>query len=221
MGLKVIITGSTGMVGEGIMQVCLNHPSVEKVLILNRRSAGVKHHKLTEILHWDFTNLVPVADQLLGYDACYHCMGISSVGAEKDYYYQVTYMMSMELGKTLSRLNPGMVFCYVSGAGTDETETSKLEWARLKGRTENELAQLPFKKMYAYRPGFIKPIPGAAHAHAFYNYINWLFPFGKNLFPNGFNTMEELGLSMINLTLHPADINILRGKEISGFAAVG
>jgi len=211
MGLKVIITGSTGMVGEGIMQVCLNHAAVEKVLILNRRTAGVKHPKLTEILHWDFTNLAPIANQLAGYDACYHCMGISSVGTEKDYYHKVTYEMSMELGKTLSRLNPEMVFCYVSGAGTD---------ARLKGRTENELAQLPFKKMYAYRPGFIKPIPGAVHAHTFYNYINWLFPFGKNLYPNGFNTMEELGLSMINLTVHPADVSILKGKEVSRFAAM-
>lgn len=220
MGLKVIITGTTGMVGEGIMQVCLNHPAIDKVLILNRRTAGVKHPKLTEVLHWDFTDLAPVADQLTGYDACYHCMGITSVGAEWDYYYQVTYKMSMELGETLSRLNPDMIFCYVSGAGTDGTETSKLDWARLKGRTENELAELSFKKMYAYRPGFIKPYPGAKNAHAFYKLINWMFPFGKNIYPNGFNTMEELGLSMINLTLNPADVTVLKGNEISRFSVV-
>lgn len=218
MGLKVIITGTTGMVGEGVLLVCLNHPSVEKVLIINRRTAGITHPKLTEILHPDFTNLAPVAGQLTGYDACYHCMGISSVGTSKENYYKVTYLMSMELGRTLSRLNPEMVFCYVSGAGTDETGTAKMEWARLKGRTENELAQLPFKKMYAYRPGFIKPIPGSKHAHTFYNYINWIFPAGKKLYPNGFNTMEELGLSMINLSLHPADINILNGKDIARHA---
>lgn len=167
MGLKVIITGTTGMVGEGIMQVCLNHPAIDKVLILNRRTAGVKHPKLTEVLHWDFTDLTPVADQLTGYDACYHCMGITSVGTEWEYYYKVTYKMSMELGETLSRLNPDMVFCYVSGAGTDGTETSKLDWARLKGRTENELAELSFKKTYAYRPGFIKPYPGAKERSRF------------------------------------------------------
>lgn len=215
MGLKVIVTGSTGMVGEGVMMVCLDSPAIDEVLVINRRSDGVKHPKLKEVILEDFMQLETIADQLIGYDACYHCMGISSVGVEMDKYEIITRQMSLKLGKIVSEQNKNAVFTYVSGGGTDETETSRMEWSRIKGNTENQLAAMPFRKFYAYRAGFIKPYPGQKHAHPFYKYINWTFPIGQALAPNAYNTMEELGKSMIQLTLHPIARTIIRGKYIS------
>jgi len=208
------------MVGEGVLQVCLQHPTVERVVALNRRSVGFSHPKLKEILLPDFHQLSSVENQLVGMDACFHCMGVSSIGTDEVLYNDITYTLSLLLGETMSRLNPDSVFCYVSGAGTDATETSKLGWARLKGRTENELAQLPFKGFYRYRPGFIKPLPGATHVQAFYKYVNWMFPMGKSLFPDGFNTIEEIGKSMIQVTLKGEETKTLAGKEIRRIASI-
>jgi len=211
---SVLVTGSTGMVGEGVLQVCLQHPAVEKVIALNRRSIGFSHPKLIEILLPDFHQLKTVETQLKGLDACFHCMGISSIGTDEATYKDITYALSILLGETMSRFNPGSVFCYLSGAGTDATETSKLSWARLKGRTENELARMPFKALYRYRPGFIKPLPGAKHVQSFYKYVNWMFPIGKALFPDGFSSIEEIGRSMIQVALREDESKILAGKDI-------
>jgi uncharacterized protein YbjT (DUF2867 family) len=216
--LSVLVTGSTGMVGEGILQVCLQHPAVEKVVVLNRRSVGFSHPKLTEILLSDFHQLKTVESQLIGLDACYHCMGISSIGTDEATYKDITYTLSILLGETFSRLNPDSVFCYLSGAGTDASETAKMSWARLKGRTENELAQMPFKAMYRYRPGFIKPLPDATHVQSFYKYVGWMFPIGKALFPDGFSTIEEIGRSMIQVSLHDEEKTTLAGKDIRRLA---
>lgn len=216
--MKVLVTGSTGMVGEGVLQVCLQHPAVEKVIALNRRSVGFSHPKLTEIILPDFHQLKTVEAQLKGLDACYHCMGVSSIGTDETTYKDITHTLSILLGETMSRLNPGSVFCYLSGAGTDATETSKLSWARLKGRTENDLSKMPFKGFYRYRPGFIKPLPGATHVQAFYKYVNWFFPIGKSLFPDGFSTIQEIGLSMIRVTLKEEAQKTLAGKDIRRIA---
>jgi len=216
--LNVLITGSTGMVGEGVLLVCLQNPAVEKVTVVNRRSLGLTHPKLTEIIHPDFYDLSTIENQLTGFDACYFCLGISSVGMDEVEYYKVTYSLTMHFGETLSRLNPGMVFCYVAGAGTDETETSRFRWARVKGKTENDLEKLPFKAMYRYRFGFVKPVPGQKHDKSFYKYINWFFPIGKRLYPQGFNTLEEVGLSMINVTLNGSEEKKLAGRAIARLA---
>jgi len=212
--ISVLVTGSTGMVGEGVLQVCLQHPAVGKVVALNRRSVGFSHPKMTEILLPDFHELKSVEAQLEGLDACYHCMGISSIGIDEATYKDITYNLSILLGETMSRLNPGSVFCYLSGAGTDASETAKMSWARLKGRTENELSLMPFSAMYRYRPGFIKPLPGAMHVQSFYKYVDWMFPIGKALFPDGFSTIEEIGRSMIQVTLHEEEKKTLAGKDI-------
>ena len=213
--LKVIITGTTGMVGEGVLHVCLQHPQVEKILIINRKTAGIIHPKLTEIIHPDFYDLSSIEDQLSGYNACFFCLGISSVGIDKETYYKVTYTLTMHVGETLSRLNKDMVFCYVSGAGTDSSEKGRSNWARVKGKTENDLAKLPFKKVYAFRPGFIKPIKGLKRINPLYKYVNWMFPIGKAIYPDGFNTLEEIGLSMIGLAGKDYNKEIINGKDIS------
>jgi hypothetical protein len=217
--MKVIITGSTGMVGEGILLVCLENPEIESILIINRRSLGLTHPKLTEVVHEHFYDLTPVESQLAGYDACFFCLGVSSVGMNMEEYQKVTYQLTMHFGETVSRLNKDMVFIYVSGAGTDGTEKGRIKWARIKGKTENDLMKLPFRKVYCYRPGFIKPYQGQTRAHSFYRYINWLFPIGKKLYPEGFNTMEELGLSMIWLIKEDYPETVVAGKDISMLAS--
>ncbi len=219
--MKVIITGSTGMVGEGVLLVCLENPATSNILIINRRPLGITHPKLKEIIHEDFHDLSPVAEQLAGYDACFFCLGVSSVGMKMDKYRRVTYDLTMHFGETVSRLNPEMVFIYVSGAGTDGTEKSRVEWATIKGKTENDLRKLPFSRVYGYRPGFIKPYKGQKKAHAFYSYINWFFPVGRKLSPDNFNTMEELALSMIRLSVHDYPKDTIYGKDIALLAQEG
>ena len=213
--MKVIITGATGMVGEGVLLVCLENPAISNVLIINRKPLGITHPKLKEIIHYDFHDLSSVEEHLAGYDACFFCLGVSSVGMKMDPYRKVTYDLTMHFGETVSRLNRGMVFIYVSGAGTDGSEKGKIEWARIKGKTENDLRRLPFRRVYGYRPGFIRPYKGQKRAHAFYTYINWFFPVGKKLSPDYFNTMEELGLSMIRLVTEDHPKETIYGKEIT------
>lgn len=216
--IRVIITGTTGMVGEGVMHECLQHPAVEAVLVINRKSAGITHPKLKEIVHPDFYDLSAIEAQLVGYNACFFCLGISSVGLSKDEYFKITYTLTMHVAETLVRLNKDMVFCYVSGAGTDSTEQGRSNWARVKGKTENDLAKLPFRHAYAFRPGFIKPTPGLMRTHSFYKYINWLYPIGRALAPGGFCTLHELGLAMIHIMQRGYTTHIIEGKDIIALA---
>ena len=212
--IKVIITGATGMVGEGVLYMCLQHPDVESVLVINRKPGGVSHPKLKEIIHPNFYNLSPIEDQLSGYNACFFCLGVSSVGMGAEQYFQTTYTLTMEVARTLSRLNPDMSFCYISGAGTDSSEKGRVRWARVKGKTENDLMRLPFRQVFAFRPGFIKPIPGLVRTHNFYKYINWLFPLGRALYSSGFCTMQELALAMIRVVSQGYERKIIEGRDI-------
>src|SRR5579875_1944246 len=168
--IRAIITGATGMVGEGVLHECLQHPQVEAVLVINRRPVNVAHPKLKEIIHADFFDISPIEEQLAGYNACFFCLGVSSIGMKEEQYQRLTYTLTMHVAGILSRLNSGMTFCYVSGAGTDSSEKGRSMWARVKGKTENDLMKLPFKKVYAFRPGFIKAIKGLKHVHSFYKY---------------------------------------------------
>lgn len=213
--LKVLITGSTGMVGEGVLHVALNHPDVEKVIILNRKSLGISHPKLNEIIHTDLYDLSKIEDQLTGLNACFFCLGVSSIGMKPEEYYKISYTLTLSMAATLSKLNKEMSFSYVSGQGTVSSEVGGKHWSKVKGKTEYDLTKLPFKNVFAYRPGFMKPIVGLKNAHAYYKYINWIYPIGKWVYPNGFNTLEELGLSMIEVSLNGFDASILNGKEIS------
>jgi hypothetical protein len=202
------------MVGEGVLHVCLQDPQVEAILIINRKPLGITHPKVKEVIHSDFYDLSPIEARLSGYNACFFCLGISSVGMSADDYYRTTYTLTMHVAGMLSRHNPDMVFCYISGAGTDSSEKGRSRWARVKGKTENDLLKLPFRHVYAFRPGFIKPIPGLAHVHPYYRYIGWLFPIGRVLYANGFCTLKELALAMIRVA-DPAE-PVIAGPVING-----
>lgn len=214
MKINAIITGSTGMVGEGVLQICLNSPDVESVLVVNRKPCGVNHPKLKEAICSDFMDLTSIEDQLKGYNACYFCAGVSSVGKKEDEYKRITYDLTMNFAQTLLKHNHDMVFTYVSGYGTDSTEKGRLAWARIKGKTENDLLKLGFKDAYMYRPGYIDPVKGQKQAYKIYKFFSPIFPLLEKLFPKYVGTMEELGNSMINVTLNGSEKKVLEVKDI-------
>jgi len=214
MKINVIITGVTGMVGEGVLMECIAHPDVEKILVINRKPCGITHPKLSEIIHGDFLDLSPVRDKLKGYNACFFCLGISSVGMKKDLYYQITYTLTMHMAEILLQNNPEMTFCYISGAGTDSTEKGRLNWARVKGKTENDLMKMPFKKVFAFRPGFLQPSKEQKNIHGYYFIFLILYPLFRIIFPGGTSTLKELGLAMINSVIKGYEKPVIEVKDI-------
>lgn len=218
MNIKAIVLGATGMVGEGVLHECLNDPGVESVLVINRRPCGVTHVKLSEIIHTDFHDFSSIESQLSGYDACFFCMGVSSLGMKEEEYRRITYDLTMHVAGTLVRLNPDMIFCYVSGTGTDGTEKGRSMWARVKGKTENDLMKLPFKGAYMFRPGYIQPAKGLKNAYKIYRILAPFYPVWKTLFPKYVCTLEELGLAMIQTTQEKPGKRVLENKDIRELA---
>lgn len=214
MKIRAILTGATGMVGEGVLHECLNDPDVEQVLIVNRKPSGMSHPKLKEIVVHDFYDLSPVADKLAGYNACFFCLGTTSIGKNEEEYTKITYTLTMHFANTVVKQNPDMVFCYISGASTDSTEQGRMMWARVKGKTENDLMKLPFKAVYNFRPGYMHPTPGLKNTLKGYKYITWMYPLLRAIFPSRVTTLAELGHAMINVVKRGYDKNILEVKDI-------
>jgi uncharacterized protein YbjT (DUF2867 family) len=213
MTIKAIVTGATGMVGEGVLLACLGHPDVEQVLVINRKPGGVSHPKLHEIVHADFFNLAPIEQQLTGYNACFFCLGVSSVGMDEGQYRRITHDLTLNVGELLARENPEMTFCYVTGAGTDSSEQGRLAWARVKGATENALMRL-FKRSYMFRPGFMRASPGQKNLKISYKLFAWIYPIGRAIYPAGFCTLQEVGQAMINAAGKGYSKQILNVKDI-------
>ena len=197
--IKAIIFGATGIVGEGVLFQALMNPDVESVLSISRKSNYMKHEKLTELIHSDFFDFSTIKEKLKGYNACFFCLGVSSIGMKAEDYYHITYDLTMKAASILSELNPDMTFCYVSGAGTDSTEKGKSRWARVKGKAENDLMKLPFKAVYFFRPGYIKPIPGLKHAYKVSIALGIMYPLLKFLFSKYICTLEDLGNAMVEV----------------------
>ncbi|WP_221392300.1 NAD-dependent epimerase/dehydratase family protein [Dyadobacter sp. NIV53] len=216
--IRAIITGVTGMVGEGVLHECLQDPDIESVLVINRKPCGVQHPKLKEIIHKDFFDFSEIENQLTGYNACFFCLGVSSVGMKEPEYYKMTYTLTMHVAETLSRLNPNMTFGYITGAGTDSTEKGSSMWARVKGKTENDLMKLPFKRMYAFRPGYMHPTPGLKNVNAYAKYVTWLYPIARVIAPNYVSTLAQMGKAMINSVKIGYDKNVLEVKDINTLA---
>jgi uncharacterized protein YbjT (DUF2867 family) len=213
MKIKPIITGATGMVGEGVLLECLSDPDVERVLVINRKPGGVSHPKLREIIHADFFDLSAIEPELVGYDACFFCLGVSSVGMGSEEYRHITYDLTLNFAGVLARLNPQMTFCYVTGMGTDSSEKGRVAWARVKGATENALMRL-FKKSFMFRPGFMKATAGQKNLKISYKLLAWIYPIGRVIFPAGFCTLAEVGRAMINAVGVGCPKQILEVKDI-------
>jgi uncharacterized protein YbjT (DUF2867 family) len=215
MKLRVILTGTTGMVGEGVLLECLQNPAVEQVLSISRRPSGHQHPKLRELLHEDFQNLTPIAGQLTGYNACFFCLGVSSVGMQEPEYRRLTYDLTLHFARTLLAHNgPDLTFCYVSGAGTDDTLRSRQMWARVKGETENELRQLGFRQAFMFRPGFLRATPGQRHVLSYYKYFGWLYPVVRGLAPRYVSTLTELGQAMLHVAQRGYAKSVLEVPDI-------
>ncbi|MEQ1586238.1 MAG: NAD-dependent epimerase/dehydratase family protein [Cyclobacteriaceae bacterium] len=222
MTKKVIITGASGMVGKGVLLECLDHSEIDTVLALGRTPTGIKHSKLIELMVADFTDFTMVRDQLKGYDACYFCLGVSAGGMKESDYKRITYDYTLALGKTLFQFNPGMTFIYVSGQGTDSSEKGRMMWARVKGKTENDLSALGFNQAFMFRPGIIIPLRGIKSKtpgyQFFYTYLGWLFKLIKLVAPDSANNTTQIGLAMINATLYGYDKKIIATKDINALA---
>ena len=185
------------MVGEGVLHECLLHPDVEKILLINRRPCGISNPKLSEIIHDNFFDLSHIENQLIGYDACFYCLGVTSLRMKEPEYYYITYTLTLDIAQRLARLNPNMIFCYISGAGTNTPEKAKFMRARVKGKTEQDLMKLSFKKVYLFRPGLIKPTKGLNNVHKYYYIFSLFYPLFRLTMPKFVSTLKELGLSMI------------------------
>ncbi|UAY52818.1 NAD-dependent epimerase/dehydratase family protein [Ferruginibacter albus] len=213
--MKVIMTGATGMVGEGVLLECLQNTKVTEVLIVNRRHYDLQHPKLKELIVPDFLKLEDFGNELKSYEACFYCAGISSIGMkEKDYSY-ITYDTTLHFAKIVSTLNPGMVFTFVSGAHTDTTEKGRSMWARVKGKTENDLMKLSFKGEYNFRPGFMKPFPGQKNVKSIFKFFGLFFP---KLFPKQSLTLQQVGKAMINVVERGYATSVLEIADIKMLA---
>lgn len=206
------------MVGEGVLHECLIHPKVESVLVIGRRHCGVTHPKLKEIILNDLAEITSIENQLSGYNACFFCLGTSSIGMKEEDYYKITYTLTLNFAGALSKVNPEMIFCYVSGSGTDSSEKGKLMWARVKGKTENDLLKLNFKKVYNFRPGFMRATKGLKNTLKYYKYFGWLYPLLKLILPRFVSTLSQLGLAMINAAIYGYEKQILEVKDINSLA---
>jgi uncharacterized protein YbjT (DUF2867 family) len=207
------------MVGQGALRECLLDEEVEAVLTVGRTSTGQQHPKLRELAHTDLTDFTAVESELTGYDACFFCLGATSAGLTEAQYRRVTVDITVAVGRTLARLNPGMTFVFISGAGADSTGTSRTMWARVKGEAENAILALPFKAAYAFRPAFIQPLHGIQSKTRSYRILyaiaRPLMPLVKWLFPGSVTTTERLGRAMIKAARRGAPKRILESRDIN------
>ena len=211
--MRVIITGTTGMIGEGILIECLANPLIETVLSVSRKPIGKQHPKLKEYIVADFLSLKENDEKLKGYDACFYCAGVSSVGMPMDKYKMISYDTPLHFAKVLNP-NPEMSFVYITGGGTDSTEKGWMAWARIKGKAENDLAKLPFKQTFGFRIGFVKPAEGQHHVLKSYKYVSWMFPVIKTIFPFMYSTMKQVADAMIYFSQNGYERNVIYVKDI-------
>lgn len=192
--MKIILTGATGMVGEGVLLECLDNNAVTEVLIIGRKHYDLQHSKLKELLVPDFTKLNDFSDQLKDYDACFYCAGVSSVGISEEQYTKITYDTTLSFAKVLAEINPNMVFTFVTGRSTDSTEQGKVMWARVKGKTENDLMKLGFRGEYNFRPALMLPTKGQKSLKTSYKIMTAVL---KYVMPKATLTLKQVGEAMI------------------------
>jgi len=221
--MKVSLFGATGMVGAGVLLECLADDRVTAVTAIGRSASGRIHPKLTDLPHQDFLHLESLQPQLAGYDSCFFCLGVSSLGMDEAAYTRITYDYTLAAARAFLAANPAGTFCYISGAGTDSTERGRSMWARVKGRTENDLLALGFRRAYMLRPGFIQPVKGVRSKtgwyQVFYTVLKPLSPMIRALFPGLATTTSTVGRAMIRLGLEGYSRPIVTNRDINRLAS--
>jgi uncharacterized protein YbjT (DUF2867 family) len=216
--MRVLLFGATGMVGQGVLRECLLDSDVESVVMVGRSATGQRHAKLRELLHSDFLDFSPIEKELSGFDACFFCLGVSSAGLSEEKYRRITYDFTLAAAGVLARLNPNITFIYVSGTGTDSSESGRSMWARVKGKTENDLLSLPFQA-YMFRPGVIVPLHGVQSKtglyRAFYLLLVPLLPFLNGRFPKYVTSTEQIGLAMLKVAKQGWPKRVLETSDIN------
>ncbi len=220
--MKVVVFGATGMIGSGVLGECLDDDQVTAVLAVGRRACRVTHHKLREIIHPDLFEYATIREDLRGYDACFFCLGISALGQSEEKYRRLTYDLTLAAAETLVELNPEMTFCYVSAAGADSTEQGRVMWARVKGKIENALMQMPFKAALMFRPAYIQPVKGVRsktfHYRVFYVALAGLYPILRRVLPGYVTTTEKIGRAMIRAAEDGEATGVLATRAINALA---
>ena len=221
--MNVLIFGATGMIGSGVLHEALEDPGVDSVRVIGRSPTGKTHPKLTEIIHDDFFDYSSLPDRLTDVDACLFCLGVSSAGMSEPDYHRLTYDLTLAAAEALLALNPGMVFCYVSGQGTDSSERGRWMWARVKGKIENRLLSMPFRGAYNFRPGFIQPMKGVRSKTKLYaiayGIVGPLYPVLRRLFPGGVTDSVTVGRAMLRVARDGFERGILEGADINRVGA--
>jgi uncharacterized protein YbjT (DUF2867 family) len=222
MGKTVVITGSTGMIGKGVLLECLDSPNIDHIIAINRSPLSLKHPKLTEICHQNFHDFSSIKGQLSKVDACFHIMGVSAFGRSEDAYHALTYDVTKALATTLLEFRANITFTYVTGSGTDSSELGHMMWARVKGKTENMLFRQGFKDVYAFRPGAIIPERGVTAKATWIRIVLMLlrplFPIMR-FFPMITST-SAIGKAMIAVTMVPVTPKILHGADINQLSTI-
>jgi nucleoside-diphosphate-sugar epimerase len=222
--LTVIITGVTGMIGEGLLHQCLQHEGIGKVISITRRPSGYTDPKLTEIIHEDLSDISSLKTDLTDCDACFYCIGTTTFGKEEEQYKAENFTLPINFASGLAKINPNLTFCYISGVGTDSSEKGRVMWARIKGKTENELMKLPFKAVYNFRPAALIPFLPLKPSQTYYTslkYFKWLMPALKPIFPNYIMDLRVLTTAMINAAIEGYPKNILEPKDIRKLGSAG
>jgi uncharacterized protein YbjT (DUF2867 family) len=207
------------MVGQSALRECLLDPDVVNVTSVVRSPTTPTNAKLRELVLPDFTNYSAVETELTGLDACFFCLGVASSGMSEADYTRITHDFTLAAATTLAKLNPSMTFVYVSGSGTDSTERGRIMWARVKGKTENDILKLPFKAAYMFRIGFIQPLHGIVSKtksyRIFYQLLTPILPLLRSLFPRQILTTEQVGRAMILIAKNGFPKSVLESKDIS------
>jgi uncharacterized protein YbjT (DUF2867 family) len=220
--VRILIFGATGMVGQGVLRECLAAPEVDTVTVVGRTAVPQSHAKLLQIAHADLFDLRAIEAHMRGIDACFFCLGVSSGGMTEAAYTRLTYDLTLAVAATVVRLNPNAVFTYVSGAGTDSTASGRTMWARVKGKTENDLQKLPFRGVYLFRPGVIQPLDGIVSKtpsyRLLYAALKPLLPVARALFPNAVLTTRDMGRAMLTVARQGAGRAVLEARDIARLA---
>jgi uncharacterized protein YbjT (DUF2867 family) len=215
--LTVILFGATGMIGAGALIECFGDPRVERVLAVVRKPTGSRHAKLEEVVHADFYDYATLRSRWARFDACFFCLGVTSVGMDEASYRRITFDLTLAAARSMVDVNPAMVFCYVSGAGTDAASSTM--WRRVKGETENALLALPFKAAYMFRPGYIQPMRGVRSStrwyQTLYDLIGPLYPLLRRVAPGAVTNTETLGRALINVAADGSPTPVLEGRDIN------